>query len=266
MNGLSISSRNNPRIKHAAALRERRERRKRGEALVDGAREIVRALEAGVRPVEAFVCRGLARTEAARQAAALLGSGPAPLHEVTPEVFERLAFGNRGDGVVLVVAAPARLLTELTLPAAPVIALLVGLEKPGNVGAILRSADGAGVDAVIVVGGADLMNPNAIRASVGAVFKPNVCDATEPEADRWLTSLGLPIYSTRPEASLPYHEVDFRRGAALLFGSEDAGLGDAWRGVGVTPIRLPMQGVADSLNVAASAAVLFYEALRQRTL
>ncbi|HMP05999.1 MAG TPA: TrmH family RNA methyltransferase, partial [Lacipirellulaceae bacterium] len=142
---------------------------------------------------------------------------------------------------------------------------LEGIEKPGNVGAVLRSADGAGVDAVIVAdGGTDLFNPNTIRASLGAVFKPNVCTATAAETLDWLRRLGLPMFAARPAATTSYAAADYRRGAALLLGSEAAGLSDLWTDPAVTPIALPMCGVADSLNVSATAAVLFYEARRQR--
>ena len=144
-------------------------------------------------------------------------------------------------------------------------AVLEGLEKPGNVGAVLRSADGAGVDAVIVADPrTDLFNPNTIRASLGTVFGAGVCTATAAETLAWLRRLGVPIFAARPEATLDYADVDYRGGAAIVLGSEAEGLSAAWTAADVTAMRLPMRGVADSLNVSATAAVLFYEAQRQR--
>jgi TrmH family RNA methyltransferase len=156
-------------------------------------------------------------------------------------------------------------LSELILPPRPLIAVLEGLEKPGNVGAILRTADGAGLDAVIVADGrTDLFNPNTIRASLGGVFAANVCAATAEETLAQLRMWRLPIVAARPDADRLYAEIDFREGAAIVLGSEAAGLSPAWRGEGVAAVKLSMRGKADSLNVSATAAVLFYEAQRQR--
>jgi len=143
--------------------------------------------------------------------------------------------------------------------------VLEAIEKPGNLGAILRSADAAGVDAVIVADGrTDLFNPNTIRASLGTVFRANVCEATSGETLAWLNQLGLRIFTARQDAEQLYTDADLRGGAAIVLGSEAAGLTDSWRGEGLTAVRLPMHGLADSLNVSTTAAVLFYEALRQR--
>ena len=143
--------------------------------------------------------------------------------------------------------------------------MLEGIEKPGNVGAILRSADAAGVDAVIVADGrTDLYNPNTIRASLGTVFRENVCEASTADTIHGCGDKGLPIVAARPDAEKLYTEVDLRSGAAIVLGSEAEGLSDAWHDDDITAVRLPMHGIADSLNVSTTAAVLFYEALRQR--
>jgi TrmH family RNA methyltransferase len=139
------------------------------------------------------------------------------------------------------------------------------VEKPGNVGAILRSADAAGVDAIIIADGrTDLYNPNTIRASLGTVFRQNICEASSVDAIEWLGSKGLAIIAARPDAATLYTDVDLSGGVAIVLGSESAGLTGAWNVAGVTAVRLPMHGLADSLNVSTTAAVLFYEALRQR--
>jgi TrmH family RNA methyltransferase len=155
---------------------------------------------------------------------------------------------------------------DLRLPPRPIVAVLEGIEKPGNVGAILRSADAAGVDAVVVADGrTDLFNPNTIRASLGTVFRPNVCEATTADTIEWLRGQSVPIIAARPDAELIYTAVDLSGGGAIVLGSEAAGLTGAWNGTNVTPVRLPMHGLADSLNVSTAAAVLFYEVLRQRS-
>jgi TrmH family RNA methyltransferase len=143
--------------------------------------------------------------------------------------------------------------------------VLESVEKPGNLGAVLRSADGAGLDALIAADlRTDLYNPNAIRASLGTIFTLPVAVADSRETLDWLRGRGLAIVAARVDGSVPYTEVDYRRPTAIVFGSEAEGLSEAWRAPDVTAVRLPMLGAADSLNVSAAAAVLFYEARRQR--
>lgn len=262
-----ITSRHNPRLKQAARLRDSRERRRTGRLLVDGARETLRALAAGVTPVEAFL---LDHSEAAPRVAdalAELDRGGVAVYPVAPDPFAKLAYGDRADGIVLVAEGAARSLADLALPERPLVAVLAGIEKPGNVGAMLRTADGAGVDAVVVADPrVDLYNPNAIRASVGAVFRRNVVTTVDAHARDWLVEQGLQVVVTRPDAPAPYTAVDFTLPTAIVLGSEAEGLPPEWDALpGVRPVSLPMHGVADSLNVSAAAAVLFYEARRQRS-
>lgn len=260
---LKITSRHNPRLKQAAKLRDSRERRKTGRLLVDGARETLRALAAGVEPVEAFVDEARP-TERTAEALAELTRRGVEIFPTASDAFAKLAYGDRADGVILVATAPVRGLGDLVLPDAPLIAVLEAVEKPGNLGAILRTADGAGVDAVIVADPrVDLFNPNAIRASVGAVFREGIAVTTSEQARAWLTEQGLPVYATRPEAEASYATADFAAGCAIVLGSEAEGLSPEWDRV-ARGVSLPMHGVADSLNVSAAAAVLFYEARRQR--
>jgi RNA methyltransferase, TrmH family len=260
-----ITSRQNVRVKEAAKLRLARQRVRQGRFLIDGPRELLRALDAGVEIVETFICPPLGTSNEARQAAERATQAATVAATVTEEVFEKLRFGERTGGVVAVARTPVRSLANVSLPPAPLIAVIEGLEKPGNVGAVLRSADGAGVDAVIVADPhGDLFNPNTIRASLGTVFGAHVCTAPTEEVQTWLAELGVPIVTARPDAALDYAALDYRPGAAIVLGSEAAGLSDRWRGADVTAVRLPMRGIADSLNVSATAAVLFYEAQRQR--
>ena len=148
---------------------------------------------------------------------------------------------------------------------APLVAVLEGVEKPGNVGAVLRSADAAGVSALIAADPrTDLYNPNAIRASLGTIFTMPVCEAAGGETIEWLRANGFRIFAARVDGAIPYTEADYRGRSAIVLGSEAAGLSPLWRGDDVQAVRLPMLGAADSLNVSVTAAVLFYEALRQR--
>jgi TrmH family RNA methyltransferase len=269
----TITSPHNPRVKQATRLRDRRGREKQGRIIIDGAREIGQALAGGVGLVEIFLCKELLRGEESRSIAERLEraqAGVEVLH-VTPEVFEKIAYGDRSDGLVAVAGTPDRSLDAMTLPPLPLIAVLEGVEKPGNVGAVARSADAAGVSALIAADeGTDLFNPNAVRASLGALFTLPVAAAPAGEVLAWLRGLktaegrAVAIFSARVDGAIEYTAADFRGPAAVVLGSEDAGLTDVWRGDDVTSIRLPMRGRVDSLNVSAAAAVLFYEAVRQR--
>jgi RNA methyltransferase, TrmH family len=261
-----ITSRQNVRVKEAAKLRLARQRERQGRFLIDGAREILRAIDAGVEVLESFVCESLIVDDDGQRTVARLAETRAVRATVTAEVFEKLCFGERAGGVLAVAKTPIRGLDQLRLPAAPLIAVIEGVEKPGNVGAVLRSADGAGVDAVVIADPrTDLFNPNTIRASLGTVFGANVCAATSEEVLAWLRALNLRCFAARPEAELLYTEADYRGGAAIVLGSEAEGLSPKWQAASVTGVRLPMRGIADSLNVSATAAVLFYEAQRQRS-
>jgi TrmH family RNA methyltransferase len=261
-----ITSLQNPRVKAAVRLRDRRHREKQGRIRMDGARELLRAIRAGVTLVEVFVCKPLCQSDDAGQVLAELSECGVEILEVAEPVFEKLAFGDRAEGVVGVAETPKPTLSDLTLPQNPLVAVLEGVEKPGNVGAVLRTADAAGVSALVVAGGrTDLYNPNAIRASLGTIFTMPVCTATAEETLDWLRGHELAIYAARVDGSVLYTEVDYRPPTAIVLGSEAEGLTTAWTAADVTSIRLPMRGVADSLNVSATAAVLFYEAFRQRS-
>ncbi len=260
-----IESPQNPRIRAAAALRDRRDRERTGRILIDGAREILRAIQSNVVIEELFVhsddCRSADCFEV------LLDADRRGIRrtDVGPRAFEKLAFGERAEGVVAVAVAPSVGLEALRLPSDPLVVVLEGVEKPGNLGAVLRSVDGAGADALIAAGGGtDLFNPNAIRASVGTIFHVAVAAAPAPEVLTWLRGAGLRIVAARVDGSRPYAQVDLRGPIAIALGSEADGLSDAWSGADIEAVALPMHGIADSLNVSVAAAVLLYEARRQR--
>jgi RNA methyltransferase, TrmH family len=260
-----ITSPANPRIKSAVRLRQRQGREDQRRIIIDGVREIGRAIEAGVEVGELFYLPELCGDD--EHQAVLRGArrAGAMLIDVTPSVIEKLAYGNRVEGVVATAGTPQRRLEDLPLTADALVAVVEGLEKPGNLGAILRTADAAGVGGLIVAeGGTDLFNPNAIRASLGAIFSVPVCLTTGAGALAWLREHRFKLYATRVDAALDYTAANLRGRSAIVLGSEAEGLSDLWRAGDVTAIRLPMLGTVDSLNVSATAAVLFYEALRQR--
>jgi TrmH family RNA methyltransferase len=261
-----VTSRNNPRVKEAAKLRLRRERDAQGRYLIDGVRELRRAIASGAPLDEIYLCEELCTSDEGRALIAELPRLDARIVRVSPAVLEKLAFGERAEGVVGVGRIEKKSLTDLVLPDDAVIAVLVGVEKPGNLGAMLRSADAAGVGALLIAGGGtDIFNPNAIRASLGTFFSVPLRSASSAEALDFLRARRRPIYAARPSASLSYTAAGLRGGCAFILGSESHGLPPEWNASDITPIAIPMLGIADSLNVSATAAVLFFEALRQRT-
>ena len=260
-----ITSLTNPRVKWAVRLRDRRERESTGLTIVDGAREILRALDAGVRVEATFLAEELIRTSEAATVADRLRHRPTTI-AVTPAVLAKVAFGERSDGIVVIVETPRIQLEDLVLPDDPLIVVVEGVEKPGNLGAILRTADGAGADLLIAADPrTDLFNPNAIRASLGVIFALPVVEATTGETLAWLTRRGIRAVATVVAAETDYSAADLRGPLAIVVGSEADGLSAAWADATVTPISIPMRGIADSLNVSIAAAVVLYEAVRQRS-
>jgi TrmH family RNA methyltransferase len=186
---VEITSAANPRLKAARALRDRRERDRTGRTLIDGARELLRALDSGVGLNEAYVCDALLAGPDARAALDRLRDRGVPIVRVSEQLLQALAFGDRSDGIVVVAVMPAMDLAGLSLPADPLVVVIEGVEKPGNLGAVMRSADGAGADAVIAASPrTDLFNPNAIRASAGTVFALPLAAASTTDVLAWLSS------------------------------------------------------------------------------
>jgi TrmH family RNA methyltransferase len=251
----------NPRIKAAIALRDRRDRERTGLTIVDGAREIHLAMLNRVELVELFVCEERC-TEAPCRAVV---EQAARRTSVSAAVIDRLGFGDRSEGVVAVVRIPSTALADLRLSDEPLVVVLDSVEKPGNVGAVLRSADGAAVDAAILADPrTDPFNPNVIRASLGTAFSVPIAAADGATVRDWLREAGLRVIAARVDGATAYADADLRGPLAIVLGSESSGLGPAWHADDMAAVRLPMLGVADSLNVSAAAAVLLYESRRQR--
>jgi TrmH family RNA methyltransferase len=259
-----ITSTKNPRITAAVALRDRRTRDDARLTLVDGVRELSRALAAGAGVTEVFVDESALGAEAAGVVTAAREAG-ATITRVGTAVLDRLAYGDRSEGLVATVTIPNLDIDALALPTDALVVVLEAVEKPGNLGAVLRSADGAGADAVILADPrTDPFNPNAVRASIGTIFAMRLAAAPSEQALEWLNRQGIRILAARVDADVDYPEVDLRGPCAIVLGSEAEGLTGTWSGDDVTALRLPMLGVADSLNVSITAAVLLYEARRQR--
>jgi TrmH family RNA methyltransferase len=262
---MKITSPANPRIKSVVRLGKKKERLLTGLMAVEGIREISRAATAGVVFREAYFCPEIASGRDAEKLLADLGSRGAYLVEVSAAVFDKLAYREGAGGIVAVAERGEHSLESLRLGENTLVIVVDHLEKPGNLGAVFRSADGSGADAVIVSDpSAELSNPNVIRASLGTVFTVQSAVAPAAAVIDFLRERGILIVATAPEAELEYCEADLSSPCAVVVGSEDRGLGDEWLNAADVKVTIPMRGAADSLNASAAAAILLYEALRQR--
>lgn len=257
-----ISSTKNPRIAAVAELRERKARLKQNLFLIEGAREIDRALNARFVIKELYVCRETITADAEK---IIARANTAELVEVSPAVYAKLAMREGTDGVVAVAETKVSTWDALPRNKPGLVFVLEGVEKPGNLGAFLRSADGAGVDLVVVLDdSADLFNPHVVRASVGAVFTMPVIWTDHQTAWNQLKAANYVVYAASPFAKKMYFEAPLAKASALVLGSEAKGLSDFWENNGVQTLKVPMLGQGDSLNVATTGAILAYDARRQR--
>jgi len=271
-----ITSLTNPRVKHVVALREKRQRDEDGLMLVEGFDPLALALDCGVRPVTAFVCPDLFKPahqpgDYDRLLARVRETG-CQVIETTRPVFEKMAYRDGPDGWLAVVPRPEFALSRLPLSTHRPALLLVAeaVEKPGNLGAMLRTCDAAGVDAFLFCDPkADLTNPNVVRASQGTLFSVPVAQCASTEAVCWLRDRGIRIVATTPhvvhgQPLLDYAACDYTRACAIVVGEEKHGLSQLWLEGADVAVRIPMFGRINSLNVAVSAAIVVYEAINQR--
>ena len=280
-----ITSTQNARIKHVVALQQKSSlRREEGLFVVEGQREIEHCMECGYEIVELFTVDGLRFTDDGLSSCVpTVASGKAERTDdytkgqkkpyiVSSQVYEKMAYRGSTEGIIAVVKVKDhRLFSFLAPPSSlldkpnPFIVVLESVEKPGNLGAILRSADAANVDAVIVCDPlTDLYNPNLIRASIGAIFTVPVAVCTSQECIAFLKERKIKILTAQLQDSYDYYDYDMRQGTAIVMGTESTGLTQQWREAADAHIRIPMLGRLDSLNVSVSAAILMYEAVRQR--
>lgn len=262
-----IESRQNPRVKNLVRLRENTHRRRQQLFLVEGARELGRALAAQAPIEEIFLCPEFIHSNEARELLPGLRTSGLPITELAPGAFEKVSYRDSPDGLLATVRQWPAGLEALTPPADALVLVLESLEKPGNLGAILRTADAAGAHAVIVADAiTDPFNPNVVRASQGALFNVPVAVADTPSTLAWLREQGMNIFATTPDTSSTLWDADLRGPSAVVLGSEAYGLSPAWLdAAGVSKIRIPMADSAtDSLNVSNAASVCLFEAIRQR--
>ena len=274
---VTLQSVSNPTIRHLVRMRDNRARRKAGRVIVDGWRETAQALEADLNLCGLY----LPESEWARSDfdKSTIGRDPeiqrvlehpSVLEKTTcvsDQIMGKISYGQSIRGVVAEFEQPTRTLDQLDLPRAPIILVLDRIEKPGNIGAVFRCADAAGIDAVLLCESNDLFNPNAIRSSLGCVFHVRSASGTESQVKQFLIDRGIRVMAARVESSTPAWSANFEGSIAIILGSESQGLGDRWQNIGndrVEGVRIPMCGKVDSLNVSVSAAVIAFEAMRRR--
>ncbi|KXU34144.1 rRNA methyltransferase [Cephaloticoccus primus] len=260
-----ITSLQNPRVKQLVKLRDRRPRDEAGVFLVEGYRQIRRALEKRIALRELYFCRECflgANEDALLAEARAAGT---ELVELSRHAFEKVAYRERPDGLLAVAPQWRRELADLQLGTAPFLLVVEGIEKPGNLGTILRSADAAGCDAVIVCDPVtDIFNPNVVRASTGVLFSVPLVVAESRTVAAWLRERGIRSAATTPHSEQLYTAADLRGPLALIMGSEQYGLSEFWMSRSDLKLRIPMAGQADSLNVAMATIITLFEAVRQR--
>jgi TrmH family RNA methyltransferase len=262
---LKIESLQNPRVKTAVKLRKSKVRRETGRTLVEGYREILRATQSGWRFDELYFCPDLYLDSEADDLVASIHRKGVAVFECTEAVFRKISYRDTPDGLIALSPLVGKTLDELNLPENPLVLIAEDLEKPGNLGTILRTADAAGVDAVITCDPkTDLNNPNVIRSSIGTLFFIPVAEASTEETLQWLARKNIRSVAAVPGAGQEYTEIDMRRGTAIVVGAEDEGLSDTWKNRADDRVSIPMLGQNDSLNVSTAAAILLYEAVRQR--
>ena len=259
-----ITSVQNARIKHVVALQQKSAlRREEGLFVVEGQREIEHCIACGYEFTEMFYCP--ARLGVLENLESLGLPGSPNCLEVTATVYEKMAYREATEGIIAVAKCKEHRLKDLSLKKAPLIIVLESVEKPGNLGAILRTAEAAGVDAVIVCDPlTDLYNPNLIRASIGGVFSVPTAVCTSKECIDLLKANKIRILTAQLQDSYDYYDYNMRGATAIVMGTESTGLTTVWREAADAHIRIPMLGRLDSLNVSVSAAILMYEAVRQR--
>ncbi|MBK7722081.1 MAG: RNA methyltransferase [Austwickia sp.] len=269
MDDAIISSPANPHIKTLIALRTRRTRSERAECLVEGHAEVDLALRAGIAPIALYHCPELyPQTGSPGSPTELLHAARergATVVRLTRAAFEKAAYRQGPDGILAVVPALNAGLDALILGERPLVIVAQGVEKPGNLGAMLRTADAAGVSALIAADPVtDWGNPNVVRASKGTVFAVQVATATTEATLGWLADAGIPLLATTPAAEQRYDEIDYRGPVAIAVGAERTGLDAAALTAATYRVSIPMHGLVDSLNVATTMALVTFEAVRQR--
>ncbi|MBN2746386.1 MAG: RNA methyltransferase [Bacteroidales bacterium] len=257
-----ITSRQNPKIKDLLKLQKSSERKKQGLFLIEGIREISRALASSYEITELLFCQ-----ELIEKGHPIFEESEPIINrtEVSREVFNKIVYREDSGGILAIARMKPHSFDKLKLSKNPLILVIEGVEKPGNIGAIYRTADAAGIDGIILCDPlADIYNPNAIRASLGTVFSVPTVVSTTQEAINFLNINNIQIYTTYLEASISYNNAEFQKPTAIVAGTEATGITKEWISASKANLIIPMRGIADSLNVSVSTAIVLFEACRQR--
>jgi TrmH family RNA methyltransferase len=263
-----ISSSQNPKIKNLKRLEKASERKEQNLFLIEGLREAVLALRAGYEITELFICNALLK-QSKDYPLKEIQSPKSQIRsfEIPEDIYSSLAYRDSTEGVIATAVPKTHALEDLKLKNNPLILVIESVEKPGNLGAMLRTCDAAGVDAVIICEAkTDLYNANVIRSSIGTVFTNQIAVCETREAIAFLKAKDIKAFTAELGATTFHYEADFKKATALVMGSEAKGLSEEWMNAASEKIKIPMNGKIDSLNVSVSAAVLLYEAIRQRSI
>ena len=269
-----IESLTNRKVKNIVSLRNRSQRIESGLTIVEGVREITRLLESGISLKELYVSQGfrgchIPATSSRNVSWDLIKEFTkrnVPVYETSKSVFSKISYGNKTEGVLALCAPKVKELSSLPLKKHPFFVVIESVEKPGNLGAILRTCDGAGVDGIIICEGkTDIYNPNVIRSSLGAVFSLNIAVASNEEAFQFFKKNKVNVCAALLDAKNIYTNEELKKGVAVVVGSEQNGLSEFWSQNADCKIRIPMKGKVDSLNVSAATAIVLYEIIRQRS-
>ena len=256
-----ITSHQNPKIKNVLALEKARERNQQNVFILEGIKELSLAVEGKYTINTVFFCPQIVSAETILNVV----KDENLLIPVQQNVFEKIAYRDSTGGIIAIVQQKKHTLDNIRLRKNPLILILESVEKPGNLGAILRTADAANIDAVVICDPqTDFYNPNVIRSSVGCVFTTQIASSTSHETIAWLNKNEIKIFATSLESSTPYHKIDFTNPSAIIMGTESTGLSDTWISIASSTVIIPMRGKIDSMNVSNAAAVLVFEACRQR--
>lgn len=258
-----ITSASNEKVKYLVQLRDKSSvRRTDQKFLIEGFRETIRAMASGIKIIQAYWCPKFDRDKQIYQ----LNIPETVITEISETVFAKLALRETSDGIIVLAEIPEFNLDDIILPETPLILVVEAVEKPGNLGAIMRTVDAAGLDLVIFCDClADIYNPNTIRSSLGCIFSSQIATTTSKDAFNFLMKKGVKILAAAlSETAVSYTDADYRQASAIVVGTEATGLSDIWLTNEIQKVIIPMRGIADSLNVSVSAAVILFEAVRQR--
>lgn len=237
------------------------ERKKKKKFVIEGRRELSIAQQCNVDIAELYICEDIFTEDPAYPVI----TGNIKKISVGKNVYNKIAYRGDSEGIIGTANIKDSRLSDITLSSLPLILIAENIEKPGNLGAILRTADAAGVDTVIVCSQqTDIYNPNVIRSSTGSIFSNQVVTCNNDEAIKWLNKNSIPVFSAIPGSDTCYYDINYRKPAAIVFGAESEGLSEKWVKVSEKTINIPMTGKADSLNVSVSTAIVLFEAIRQR--